>query len=98
MRRAGSRLPPLDRDAAEAIGLQGLTFLAEEPSRLARFLALTGLEAGEVRARAGAPELLLAVLEHLNTDESLLLTFTAGRNLAPESIARAIALLGGAPP
>ena len=83
----------LAREAAEAIALQGLTFLAEDPARMLRFLKLTGLEPGDVRARAGTPELLLAVLEHLGADESLLLVFASSRGVAPESIARAVALL-----
>ena len=83
----------LDLESAEAIALQGLTFLAEEPVRFLRFLALTGLEPDEVRGRAGTPELALAVLEHLAEDESLLLVFAASRAVAPESIGRAIALL-----
>jgi Protein of unknown function (DUF3572) len=73
--------------------LQGLTFLAEDPTRMTRFLKLTGMEPGEVRERAGTPEMLLAVLEHLSADESLLLVFTAARGVAPQSVGRAIALL-----
>jgi hypothetical protein len=83
----------LDREAAEAIALQGLAFLAEDRGRMLRFLEFTGLEIGELSARAGTPELLSAVLEHLAGDESLLLVFTASRGVAPESIAPAIALL-----
>jgi hypothetical protein len=93
---AGKAPDPGDREAAEAIALQGLTFLAEDPARMLRFLNLTGLEPGQVRARADAPELLLAVLEHLGADESLLLVFAAGRGIAPESIGRAMAVLQGA--
>jgi len=87
------RSKTLDRDTAEAVALQGLAFLAEDGARLARFLALTGLEMAEVRARAGSRELSAAVLEHLCADESLLLVFAASRGLAPDSIARAAALL-----
>jgi hypothetical protein len=83
----------LDLEAAEAIALQGLSFLAEEPARFLRFLKLTGLEADAARARAGTPELSLAVLEHLAGDESLLLAFTANRAVAPANIGPAIALL-----
>ena len=60
---------------------------------MTRFLKLTGMEPGEVRERTGTPEMLLAVLEHLSADESLLLVFTAGCGVAPESISRAISLL-----
>jgi Protein of unknown function (DUF3572) len=84
---------PVDQSAAETIALQGLAFLAEDQARIGRFLAATGFEAGELRARAGTLELNLAVLEHLAGDESLLLVFAASCGVAPESIAPAIARL-----
>ena len=93
MARGGKKPSSLDRESAEAIALQGLTFLAEDAPRMLRFLKLTGLEPGEVRARVGTPELSLAVLEHLAGDESLLLVFAASHAVAPESVSRAIALL-----
>ena len=93
-----SKRRPIDREAAEAMAMQGLAFLAEEPARLQRFLLATGLEAGEIRARAGSPELMSAVLEHLAGDESLLLVFAASRQIAPDSIAPAIRALLAPPP
>ena len=96
MARPGKKPSALDREAAEAIAMQGLTFLAEDGARMLRFLKLTGLELDEVRGRAGTPELSLAVLEHLAGDESLLLVFAASRGVAAESVSRAIALLDGA--
>ena len=39
-------LPRRSTEAAEAIALQGLAFLAEDPARMLRFLKLTGLGAG----------------------------------------------------
>jgi hypothetical protein len=80
-------------ETAESIAAQGLAFLAADPARLGRFLSLTGLSHGQVRARAGTPELLAAVLEHLEGDESLLLVFAAGASVAPETIAPALAAL-----
>jgi hypothetical protein len=91
----GMELASTSSEAAEALALQGLTFLAEDPGRMRRFLQLTGLEPAEVRARAGTTELLAAVLEHLSADESLLLVFAAGHGIAPQSIARALAVLEG---
>ena len=85
----------LDVEGAEAIALQGLTFLAQEPARFLRFLKLTGLEPHDARALAGTPELGLAVLEHLAQDESLLLVFAASCAVAPGSIGLAISLLRG---
>jgi len=93
MSRLGKTQAPATLEAAEAIALQGLAFLAEEPQRLQRFVAVTGLEPAELRARADTAELLSAVLEHLAGDESLLLVFAASRGIAPETIAPAIALL-----
>ena len=90
-----SKRQPIDRETAETIAVQGLAFLAEEPARIQRFFLVTGLDPSEIRARAGTPELLSAVLEHLAGDESLLLVFAASRAVAPESVKRAIAALEG---
>ena len=86
---------PRTLEAAQAIALQGLAFLAEEAGRLQRFVTVTGLELAELRARADTPELQRAVLEHLAGDESLLLVFAASRGIAPGAVAPAIALLEG---
>jgi Protein of unknown function (DUF3572) len=88
-----SQFPDMPQDMAEAIALEGLAFLAEDRARLQRFLDLTGLQPLLLRRDAAEPFLQRAVLEHLAADESLLLAFAANRALAPESIARALALL-----
>jgi hypothetical protein len=95
MRKPTRRSPTIDRESAEAIALQGLTFLAGDPGHMLHFLKLTGLQPEEVRAQAGSAELSLAVLEHLAGDESLLLVFAASHDVAPESVSRAIAALEG---
>jgi hypothetical protein len=95
MRTPSARRYHMDRDAAETVAAQGLAFLAEDPARLQQFLLATGLEPADLRARAGAPDMLLAVLEHISGDESLLLVFAQARRLAPESIGHAVALLQG---
>ena len=93
MTHAANAPSSLDLGSAEAIALQALSFLAEDPARFLRFLALTGLEPDQVRARAGTPQQSLAVLEHLAEDESLLLVFAASRAVAPQNIGLAISLL-----
>jgi Protein of unknown function (DUF3572) len=85
--------PRLDREMAETIAAQGLAFLAADAERLARFLALTGLQPADLAARVGAGEVLSAVLSYLAADESLLLTFAANSHVAPETIGPALALL-----
>jgi hypothetical protein len=88
-----SKRQPIDRETAETIAVQGLAFLAEEPTRIQRFFLATGLDPSEIRARAGTPELLSAVLEHLAGDESLLLVFAASREIAPASLGLALRAL-----
>ena len=98
MRKSTRRPPPINRESAEAIALQGLTFLASDPARMLHFLKLTGLQPDEVRSQVGSAELSLAVLEHLAGDESLLLVFAASHDVAPESVSRAVAVLEGREP
>ena len=85
----------MTREGAEAIAAQGLAFLAEEPRRLSRFLALTGLDSADVAARVNDQAFLAAILEHLLEDESLLLVFAAGASVAPETIPAALNILHG---
>lgn len=83
----------LSLEEAEVIALKALAFLADDESRLGRFLALTGLSAAELRTRASEATMLHAVLEHLAGDESLLLVFAAAASLPPERIGPALHLL-----
>ena len=88
----------MTRDLAEAHGLKALIFLAEDERRLTRFLAESGLDPDELRRRAGEPEMLAAVLNHLLEDESLLLVFAASAGFDPAEVQSARAALGGASP
>ena len=74
---------------AELLAIQALGFLAEEPERLERFLALTGIGIETLTRDAGNPAVLTAILNHLLKDESLLLTLAANNGAAPTDIARA---------
>jgi len=83
----------MDADSAETIALSALAFLADDPPRFGRFLALTGVGPDELRTNARAPRILAAVLGHLLQDESLLLVFAASYGIEPELIAPAQAVL-----
>jgi Protein of unknown function (DUF3572) len=85
----------LDRERAEEIGLAALGFLAEEPQRLGRFLSLTGMAPGDLAARASEAPLQAALLEHILSDETLLLVFTAEKRIDPEHVTPAQTLLAG---
>lgn len=89
MRNAG----PASRDEAEELGIKALAFLAEDGRRMGRFLQLTGIAPDRLLADAGETATLVAVLEHLAGDESLLLVFTTSANIDPAKIIPALDLL-----
>ena len=89
-----NKLPPSSAEA-EDIGQRALLFVVQDEVRLQRFMAESGLEPDELRARASEPCLLAAVLDHLAADESLLLVFAAETNLDPTRIMYARHVLSG---
>ncbi|MBW8617127.1 MAG: DUF3572 family protein [Hyphomicrobiales bacterium] len=73
----------------EGLAISALLFIAAETETLSRFLELTGLDPGEVRAAASDKRFLLAVLDFLMADEPLLLAFAASEALPPETVVAA---------
>ena len=86
------------RNWAEALAIEALGFLAADPERLEPFLSLSGLDIGNLRRAAAEPSFLVAILDHLASDESLLLAFAANAGLDPMDIAKARQILGGPTP
>jgi 2-hydroxychromene-2-carboxylate isomerase len=82
------------REAAEIVAIQALTFIAEEPERLARFLEATGIDAAQIRAAARGQGFLAGVLEHMLGDESLLIAFASSAGIDPAEVARARGAFG----
>lgn len=85
----------VSREAAVELAHGALAFLAQDMERLERFFSLTGLDPSQIRALAGQPGFALAVLDHLASDETLLLAFVSEAGIAPETIGRARHALGG---
>ncbi|QCK87397.1 DUF3572 family protein [Phreatobacter aquaticus] len=85
------------REHAEAMGIDALGFLAAEPERLERFMALAGIDLSTIREVARDSAFLAAVLDHLMSDEPLLLAFAANKGVKPEVVVRCAHLLGGGP-
>jgi hypothetical protein len=83
----------MDEQTIIALAQQALAFLATEPSRVARFLTVTGLDPEMVRQRVGDRDFLAGVLQFLREDESLLLVFAAEMAIKPERVAEAQAKL-----
>src|SRR5262245_8323718 len=69
--RAGTRQQR--QEAAAELAITALCFLADEPERLARFLALSGIAPESIRAAAGDPGFLVGVLDYLANHETLLI-------------------------
>jgi hypothetical protein len=86
---------PDPREAAEAIAIQALSYLAGQPDELGRFLALTGISPQQLRAAAAQPGFLAGVLEHLGSDEALLRAFADESHIDPVEIVRARMILSG---
>jgi len=82
------------RESAEALAIAALSYLAAEPERLDRFMSLTGIGVDELRAAAQEPHFLAGVLEHIASDEELLLEFAKHAEVKPTEIERARAALG----
>jgi hypothetical protein len=90
-----SRTKSTPREAAESLAVQALTYLGSDPERLGRFLTLSGLGPQSLRAAAHAPGFLAAVLEHVASDEALLVAFAAEAGVEPAHVDRARRLLSG---
>lgn len=87
--------PRPNQDAAQAVAIMALAFLAEDDDRLGRFMGWTGLDADQVRAAASDPALLGGVLDYLLAHEALLVEFAEHAAIAPEEPARARQALPG---
>jgi hypothetical protein len=85
----------VDNSGASDLAVRALIFLAADEERVSRFLALTGLDPSEIRARLGERGFQLAVLDHLAGDEALLIAFAEAEAIRPEAVGRARRALGG---
>ena len=84
-------------EEAQAIAMAGLAMLADQPERMARFLAVSGVEPAQIRGLAETADFQAAILGHIRSDESLLLVFVAQLGIEPIRVSEAEASLGGKP-
>ena len=91
----GLRRGPPTREESEAIAIQAIGYIANDDERLARFLALTGLDPAGLRAAAREPGFLASVLDHLAGYEPDLVAFATDAGIAPEKVAAARLVLSG---
>src|SRR5437763_3717547 len=86
------------REAAEELAIAALGFIAGDDERLGAFLALTGIAPESLRTAAREPNFLLGVLDHLASDEALLIAFAQARDTDPAGIIAARDALARAMP
>lgn len=77
-----------DRDPA-ALALNALVWLLGDGARADRLLAMTGLDVPSLRARAGDPATLVAVLGFLEAYEPDLIDCAAALGVAPAALVHA---------
>jgi Protein of unknown function (DUF3572) len=85
----------MNTEMAEILALQGLGWLAGDEDGLERFLSLSGLDEGSLRAHAGTPDMNIAVLDFLLGHEDLLLRFCESAAVSPRQLHLARHRLGG---
>jgi hypothetical protein len=78
------------------LAVQALSFIAEEPQSLSRFLDTSGISADEIRTAAAEPGFLAGVLEYMMATETLLRAFADRVGVDPTAVAAAASALGGA--
>ncbi len=82
------------REAAEAVAIEALSFLARDPGRISVFLANSGIGPDRLRDVAREPGFLAAVLDHLLADEPLLLMFAEDSGISARAVPAARMALG----
>jgi len=93
--RAGGKVKNVRRNAAEALAVAALSYLAAEPERLGPFLIASGIGPEQIRCAARELGFLAGVLDHFASDEQLLLAFARDQGIDPAEIERARFALGG---
>ncbi|SDA26654.1 DUF3572 domain-containing protein [Sphingomonas sp. NFR15] len=88
------RAPDTNADATE-LALRALVWTLAEPDRAQRLLDTTGLMPDDLRARAGEPAVLAAVLGFLENYEPDLVACADALGVRPESIVTAHHALDG---
>jgi len=86
---------PLSLDAAEALAMRALAWMASDEALIGGFLAASGAGPADLRAHAAEPEFLGFVLDFLLADETALVAFAVAEGIRPDLPLRARAALPG---
>lgn len=75
-----------DDAKARDLAAQALIFIAQDPDRIGRLLAQSGVGPSDIRERAQDPAFLGGILDHLLSDETLLLEFADWAGVDPVTV------------
>jgi Protein of unknown function (DUF3572) len=82
-------------EEAEAVAISALSYLSNTPDLMQRFLALSGIEASQIRAAASEPHFFAGVLKFFLAHEPSLLAFCEATGTPPPKVQTAAAALPG---
>ena len=85
----------MTQEAAQSLAIDALAYLSQTPDLMQRFLALTGIEASQIREAAREPHFFAGVLKFFTAHEPTLLAFCEATDTPPQSIKAAITALPG---
>lgn len=85
----------LTPDAAERLAVSVLGWIAADEDRARAFLAASGAEAEDLRARADDPDFLGFVMDFVTAGDDNILAFAAEAGCRPEDLLAARAALPG---
>lgn len=71
------------------IALAALEYLASNEEEMGQFLALSGLDAGELREVANTREFQAGLLDYFLHNESALISFCENKQFAPDQVTKA---------
>lgn len=78
---------------ATVLALGALAWILSDTARASRLLALTGLDADQLRTSAAYPSTLVAVLDFLAANETELVACADAQNVSPAALMAARATL-----
>lgn len=79
----------MQQESAEILALKGLAWLVGNEELLPVFLGSTGLGEDDLRRRASAPEVLVAVLDFLTMNDDWVNEFAQNASIDPYDVLRA---------
>jgi hypothetical protein len=97
MKNIPSNKSHISAEEAQDVAIEALTFMAGDPDRLGRFLAITGLGPENLRAAAAQKGFLGQILHYIAEDEKLLLAFASESGRLPYQVTSAHHALVGDP-